>query len=191
MNIIVTGASRGIGWELVQLFAQNTENKIFALSRNKNRLNELADLCKNNMQNSQVLPISIDINDLQSIAPTINGQIPSNEHIDIVIHNAGYLVAKPFSELSITEVENMYRVNVTGPFELTRALLPNLKLAKQPHVVNISSMGGFQGSVKFPGLTAYASSKAAIAGLTECLAEELKETRIKVNCMQLSLVNTL
>ena len=58
------------------------------------------------------------------------------------------------------------------------------------HVVNIGSMGGVQGSVKFPGLSAYSSSKAALANLTECLAEEYKETPIRFNCLALGSVNT-
>lgn len=190
MNIVITGASRGIGWELVQFFAQNTNNQVFAISRNSAKLAELTYVCKNKYKNKNVVPLVTNLADTSHIASNIRAHLSNVNHIDILVNNAGSLVAKPFDTISINEVENMYRVNFIGPFELTRVLLPQLKKAKMPHVVNISSMGGFQGSVKFPGLSAYASSKAAIANLTECLAEEYKETHLKFNCLALGAVAT-
>ena len=98
--------------------------------------------------------------------------------IDALINNAGKLVNKPFAETTQSDFEGVFKVNVFGLANLTRALLK--KLQPTGHVVNISSMGGIGGTSKFPGLTAYSSSKGAVSILTELLAEEFKE-RMLVN----------
>lgn len=111
--------------------------------------------------------------------------------VDILINNAAVLVNKPFEDMVAAEVENMFRVNVTSQFEFLQALLPYMGKGQVPtHIVNISSMGGLQGSMKFPGLSAYSASKAALATLTECLAEEFKDKNISVNCLMLGAVQT-
>ena len=110
------------------------------------------------------------------------------QHVDILINNAGALVAKPFTEISAEELERMYHVNVLSVFKLTQELIP--KFSNNAHIVNISSVGGVQGSVKFSGLSAYSSSKAALVALTECLAEEYKETDLAFNCLALGAVQT-
>lgn len=98
------------------------------------------------------------------------------------------MVNKPFSELSLEDFKQSYDVNVFGVFSLTQAVLPFFK--KSSHVVNISSMGGVQGSAKFPGLAAYSSSKGALITLTELLAEEFKQTGPSFNVLALGAVQT-
>ena len=110
------------------------------------------------------------------------------QHVDILINNAGALVAKPFTEINSEELERIYHVNVLSVFKLTQELIP--KFSNNAHIVNISSVGGVQGSVKFSGLSAYSSSKAALLALTECLAEEYKETDLTFNCLALGAVQT-
>jgi len=110
------------------------------------------------------------------------------KHVDVLINNSGYLVNKPFSELSLEDFKQSYDVNVFGVFSLTQAVLPFFK--KSSHVVNISSMGGVQGSAKFPGLAAYSSSKGALITLTELLAEEFKQTGPSFNVLALGAVQT-
>ena len=110
------------------------------------------------------------------------------EKVDIVIHNAGSLIHKPFSETNQNDFERVYRVNVFGVANLTRICLPYL--SNGSHVVTISSMGGIQGSMKFPGLAAYSSSKGAVITLSELLAEEYKEKGIAFNVLALGSVNT-
>ena len=110
------------------------------------------------------------------------------KHVDVLINNSGYLVNKPFSELSLEDFKQSYDVNVFGVFSLTQVLLPFFK--KSSHVVNISSMGGVQGSAKFPGLAAYSSSKGALITLTELLAEEYKEKGPSFNVLALGAVQT-
>ena len=97
---------------------------------------------------------------------------------------------KPFEELNIREWKEVYETNVFAVVSTIRTLLPLFESKTLNHILNISSMGGFQGSIKFKGLSAYSSSKAALVGITECLAEEFKDRKISVNCMCLGSVQT-
>jgi len=181
MNVIITGASRGIGFETAQLFLKNNHH-VFCLTRNTESLENL------NSHNLHI--ISTDLTSTESIDHAVNVIKSKVNCIDVVINNAGSIVNKPFEKIDYQELEIVYRVNVFAPFYLTQQLLHLLGRHSKAHVVNISSMGGFQGSAKFPGLSSYSSSKAAIAGLTECLAEEFKEKNISVNCLALGAVQT-
>jgi NAD(P)-dependent dehydrogenase (short-subunit alcohol dehydrogenase family) len=98
------------------------------------------------------------------------------------------LINKPFLETSTEDFEEVFRVNVFGLAEVTKIVLP--KMPKNGHVVTISSMGGVQGSLKFPGLSAYSSSKGAVITLTELWAEEFKETGPSFNALALGAVQT-
>lgn len=181
MNVIITGASRGIGFETAQLFLKN-DHQVFCLTRNTESLEALE------YPNLQI--ISTDLTSTESIDNAVEIIKSKVNCIDIVIHNAGSIINKPFEKIDYQELEIVYKVNVFAPFYLTQQLLHLLGRHSKAHIVNISSMGGFQGSVKFPGLSAYSSSKSAIAGLTECLAEEFKEKNISVNCLALGAVQT-
>ena len=99
-----------------------------------------------------------------------------------------HLINKPFLETSGDDLASMFESNVLGHFNMIQHLLP--LMGSGSHIVNIGSMGGFQGSVKFPGLSAYSASKAALHTLTECLAFELPETGIKINCLALGSAQT-
>jgi NAD(P)-dependent dehydrogenase (short-subunit alcohol dehydrogenase family) len=181
MNVIITGASRGIGFETTQLFLKNN-HQVFCLTRNTESLENL------NSPNLHI--ISTDLTSTESIDHAVAVIKSKVNCIDVVINNAGSIVNKPFEKIDYQELEIVYRVNVFAPFYLTQQLLHLLGRHSKAHVVNISSMGGFQGSAKFAGLSSYSSSKAAIAGLTECLAEEFKEKNISVNCLALGAVQT-
>lgn len=181
MNIIITGASRGIGFETAQLFLKNNHN-VFCLTRNTETLETLT------YPNLQI--IATDLTSTESIDKAVAFIKSKVDTIDVVIHNAGSIVNKPFEKIDYQELEIVYKVNVLAPFYLTQQLMHLLGRHSKAHIVNISSMGGFQGTAKFPGLTAYSSSKAAITGLTECMAEEFKDKNISVNCLALGAVQT-
>lgn len=178
-NIIITGTSRGIGFELVQLFAK-AGHKVLALSRNEKPVQDLK------LEN--VTCFSFDLCDKNAYKKVENFINENWKHVDVLINNAGALINKPFSEISMEDFETVYRTNVFGVAELTRTVLPFMQ--KQGHVVTISSMGGVQGSMKFPGLAAYSSSKAAVMNLTELLAEEYKDSGISFNVLALGAVQT-
>lgn len=178
-NIIITGTSRGIGFELVQLFAQ-AGHKVLALSRNEKPIESL------NLEH--VTTFSFDLSDSNAYK-NVEAYIKREwKHVDVLINNAGALLNKPFAETSIADFEHVYKTNVYGVSELTRIVLPYME--NKSHVVTISSMGGVQGSMKFPGLAAYSSSKAAVITLTELLAEEYKDTGISFNVLALGAVQT-
>ncbi len=183
-TILVTGASRGIGYDTVVELAKSPTNQVIALSRNKAKLVIL--LATTPFNNIQILPFDLTEFDEVKLAQ----QLANTPKVDIVINNAGLLINEPFEQLSLRNWRKIFDVNFFGVVELIQQLLPKLMAAQPAHIINIGSMGGVQGSSKFPGLSAYSASKAAIANLTECLAEEFKEKNIKVNCLALGAVQT-
>jgi NAD(P)-dependent dehydrogenase (short-subunit alcohol dehydrogenase family) len=177
-NIIITGTSRGIGYELALQFA-NAGHQVLAISRK---------IPQELLENQNISCLSIDLskeNDLVKIEDFLES---TWKKVDIIIHNAGSLVNKPFAQTTQSDFENVYKVNVFGVANLTRVSLPYLQNGS--HVVSISSMGGIQGSMKFAGLSAYSSSKGAVITLSELLAEEYKEQGIAFNVLALGAVNT-
>ena len=169
MNIIITGASKGIGEEVVKQYAKNSANNIIALSRDLKALKKLQEFCKEELSNN------IHIYSIDFLSSSFNDDLKNilakhEYHFDIVINNAGLLINESFEKTSNIDIQNIYQVNVFAPITLLQNLIPILDNDKTCHIVNIGSMGGVQGSVKFPGLSIYSSSKAALANLTECLA---------------------
>lgn len=187
-NILITGASRGIGFEVVKFFLQKGDCRIVALSRNIEPLTQLASSSNSNFNNSSLLPLSFDLTN--SDYEKLQNHLDSFHQIDLLINNAGLLIAKPFEALTMEDWRMQFEVNVLGPVKLIKYLLPLLQKSTSAHIVNIGSMGGFQGSSKFGGLSAYSASKAALANLSECLAGELSNYRIASNCLCLGAVNT-
>ncbi|WCM43359.1 SDR family oxidoreductase [Flavobacterium sp. CBA20B-1] len=177
-TIIITGTSRGIGAELVKQFAAEGHT-VISLSRNSNP--ELENLPNVHYQ-------SVDLSNDASVATFAIALKNQFKNIDILIHNAGAIINKPFAEISSADFEYVYKVNVFGVAALNRAVLPLMN--KGSHVVTISSMGGVQGSSKFPGLAAYSSSKGAVITLSELLAEEYKEQGVAFNVLALGAVQT-
>lgn len=178
-HVIITGTSRGIGFELAKTFANNG-HKVLAVSRNTKPL--LAVNHKN------ITVISIDLSKNEEIKKVSEFVASTWKKVDVLIHNAGKLINKPFTELSSEDFLDSYQVNVFAVAELTKKLIPFLN--KKSHVVTISSMGGIQGSIKFSGLAAYSSAKGAVITLSELLAEEYKEYEIAFNVLALGAVQT-
>jgi len=177
-NIVITGTSRGIGFELAQIFADQG-HKVLALSRNPRPILDL--------NHSNIATFSCDLcvqEDYQKIEEFISDW----SQVDILVNNAGALLNKPFLETGTADFEAIYRVNVFAVAELTRLIVP--KMLSDGHVVTISSMGGIQGSMKFPGLSAYSSSKGAVITLTELWAEEFKDSGPSFNVLAIGAVQT-
>lgn len=184
MNIIITGASKGIGFDTVLKLAENPDYQILALSRDAAGLQALKT--RATLGNVDYVPFDITQPNWDKLLQKLN----KLDCLDVLVNNAGLLINKPFRELSSSDWEQTFATNVFGTVELIRILLPYLEKSQKAHIVNIGSMGGFQGSSKFPGLAAYSASKAALANLTECLAEELKDQNIAVNCLAFGAVQT-
>lgn len=178
-NIVITGTSRGIGFELAKQFAENG-HQVLALSRNS------APLLAVNHKNITVL--SVDISNSKDLIKVSDFIKNTWGKVDVLINNAGKLINKPFTEISSEDFLEVYKVNVFAVAEITKLLIPFLQ--KGSHVVTVSSMGGIQGSMKFPGLAAYSSAKGAVITLSELLAEEYKDQQIAFNILALGAVQT-
>ena len=178
-NIIITGTSRGIGFELAQLFADNNHN-VLALSRNTKTITDL--------NHKNITALATDLSNEDDVIKAAEFVSNNWKQVDVLIHNAGMLVHKHFTELTSKDYMDVFKVNVFGVAELTKSMIPFLQNGS--HVVTISSMGGIQGSLKFPGLAAYSSSKGAVITLSELLAEEYKEQGIAFNVLALGAVQT-
>jgi short-subunit dehydrogenase len=185
MNILINGASRGIGKETALHLAKNKDNRIIITGRRENALkkNSLASEHKN------ISYIILDLCRLDLQKESFKNEVSSRfDYVDILINNAGSLVSKKFADSAEDDIRLMMETNFFAPASLIRILLPLFR--RGSHIVNISSMGGFQGSEKFPGLSYYSASKAALACLSECLAMEFRELGISVNCLALGSVQT-
>jgi len=183
-NIIITGASRGIGKAAVCKLAEQADVRILAIARSKENLETL----KNTLQSkTELLIYPFDLS--KDSFGDLNDFIQQHfDHIDLLINNAGGIVVKPFMEMSSEDFDGQFKINTKSVFELCKICIP--LMPKGSHIVNISSMGGFQGSVKFPGLSLYSASKGAVSILTESLAAELVEQEIAVNALAFGAVDT-
>lgn len=178
-TVVVVGASRGIGFEIVKQFAIQG-SKVFALSR------DIEKMKRTFCTFSNVTPIQFDLSG--NVIDQINSISAQIGTIDILINNAGYLVNKPFETISHNDFGTSYQINVIGVMETVQGFLKSFH--SEAHILNISSMGGFQGSVKFAGLSAYSTSKAALCSFTELFSEEFKTTTLSMNCLCLGAVQT-
>jgi 3-oxoacyl-[acyl-carrier protein] reductase len=183
MNIIVNGGSRGIGREVALYLSQDINNQIIVTGRNIKALNSLS-VCSPNIHS-----VETDLSKPDDLCGTFRDKIRNHfDGVDVLLNMAGALVSRDFVDIEEKEARLMMETNFFGPAAIIRILKPLMK--EGSHILNISSMGGFQGSVKFRGLSYYSASKAAIACLSECLAEEFKDSGISVNCIALGAVQT-
>jgi len=188
MNIIITGASSGVGFEAVIELLVTGKHKVIALARTQEKLEKLAEISLGLNPEAVVYPIVFDIvhDDYTDLQQFINSNFDGK--VDVLINNAGALINKPFVDLSESDVVEMLQSNYLGHVRIIQSLHQFMPAGS--HILNIGSMGGFQGSAKFPGLAAYSASKAALHTLTECLAQEFTEKGIAVNCLALGSAQT-
>jgi NAD(P)-dependent dehydrogenase (short-subunit alcohol dehydrogenase family) len=189
-NYMVTGAGRGIGFETALSLASSANAKIVCLSRNQAGLEKLVEKAKAQKLPGEIIPFRADILTLTNESLTAFLSVNTITAMDGLVNNAGLLINKPFGELSAADFGRIYETNVFAPVRLIQYLMPFLKRSEYAHIVNISSLGGFQGTAKFKGLSAYSSSKAALGCLSECLAVELAGENIAVNALALGAVDT-
>ena len=158
-TIVVTGTSSGIGHQIC-IQAAKMNFHVISVSRNIEPLKDIGG----------IESFATDITNKDSVDEFIANLKSRKIKIDILINNAGYLVNELFGDTTYESFKKTFDVNVFGLAEITRSLIPIIN--SDGHVINISSIGGVNGSKKFPGLSAYSSSKAAVIALTEVLAEE-------------------
>lgn len=188
MNIIITGASSGVGFEAVLELCLSGNHKVIALARSQDKLSRLLEIALGLNPDAILYPLVFDIvhDDYDGLLQFIRSRFTGG--VDVLVNNAGVLINKPFAKLTETDFVEMLQSNYIGHVRMIQALLP--VMAANSHILNIGSMGAFQGSAKFAGLVAYSASKAALHTLTECLASELADRQIKVNCLALGSAQT-
>jgi NAD(P)-dependent dehydrogenase (short-subunit alcohol dehydrogenase family) len=188
MKIIITGASSGVGFEAVLELIQDSRNEVIALARSEDKLRRLYEIATGLNPDCILYPAKFDIvhDDYEGgLIPFVKDRFGT---FDVLINNAGTLINKSFANLTQLDFVEMLQSNLLGHVKMIHHLLPLFN--PNAHIVNIGSMGGFQGSAKFSGLSAYSASKAALHTLTECLAVEFEERKIKVNCLALGSAQT-
>ncbi len=184
-KVVITGASRGLGFELAKYFCAKGHS-VVAVARTETGLKQLEMSCKN--FNGTLFTITFDLakGDFNNVfMPFVKKKLNT---VDIIINNAGLLKVKDFEDFDNNDFDEIFSVNVKSVFQTVKTLLPLMN--KNSHIVNISSMGGFQGSTKFKGLSLYSAAKGAVAVLSEAMAEEFQERGIKVNALALGAVQT-
>jgi NAD(P)-dependent dehydrogenase (short-subunit alcohol dehydrogenase family) len=188
MNIIITGASSGVGFEAVLELILSGRHKVMALARSKDKLEHLLEIAHGLNPEAEIFALAFDIvhDDYDDLKKFISNHF--DNRVDVLINNAGVLINKPFAQLLELDFVEMLQSNFIGHIRMIQGILH--LMPQDAHIVNIGSMGGFQGSVKFPGLAAYSASKAALHNFTECLALELADRGIKVNCLALGSAQT-
>ena len=181
-NIVITGASRGIGNQTSIKLAE-LGHQVVAISRSKELLNQLKEQYPNN-----ITPLSLDITDNDAGKKIAEYLEQKNLKIDGLIHNAGVLINKPFTEQTRADWQKQFEVNLMAPALLTKDLRNSFNSGA--HIITISSMGGYQGSSKFPGLSVYSATKGGLSILTECIATEFSDKKISCNSLCLGAVQT-
>lgn len=183
-SVVITGASKGIGYALAKAFLEHDNHRVIGIARSAKELERLLD----SGLPGEFIPILADLSrddHMQSILERIKATAP---RVDVLVNNAGLLINKPFKEIRADELDMMYTLHLRVPFQLIQGLLP--LMTEGTHIVNISSMGGFQGSVKFPSLSGYSATKGSLSILTEALAVELGDLGIGINCLAIGAVQT-
>jgi short-subunit dehydrogenase len=174
-NVLITGASSGIGKAIALLFAKEGAD-LCLVARRGEELSKVAKQCR--AFGVTVLNIPADITDELQVKRTAQESLASFKKIDILINNAGYGKYGPFATTPIDEWDRMWMVNVRGVVLVTQAILPSMIAAESGHIVNISSIHGIHTSAN---ASAYCATKFAVTALTEVLAKELWKDGIKVS----------
>ncbi len=193
MNIIITGASRGIGYHTVLEVAKTGNHRIIAIARSSEGLKKLEnEFDKTDKSSLSTISFDLSQKDFSPLTEKINTifELDKGNKIDILLNNAGYLANKSFLELDENDWQKTFNINLFSIAKLTKVLFPYFNTTEGAHIVNIGSMGGVQGTQKFPGLSAYSASKGAVNILTEAMAEEFQNNNIRVNCINPGAVQT-
>ncbi|PLW95369.1 MAG: short-chain dehydrogenase [Marinilabiliales bacterium] len=181
MDIIISGTSRGIGFATAKAALEHGRHRVIGISRTDAGVEDLQEIAKKAGKNATFHYLEANLGE-ENYAAALNRQLEVISFSpEILINNAGALIKKDFADFNKSDFEYIFRMNFWSAFFLIQNVLPHLK--EGSHIVNISSMGGYQGSAKFNGLSMYAAAKAAIANLSESLAEEFKDKKISVNAL--------
>jgi short-subunit dehydrogenase len=184
--VVVTGASQGVGCATAKALVLRHGCTVIGVARNAAALNGLQAECAAGPGTLE--PLAADLASAEGRAKLLAST--AGRRVHGLVNNAGLLIKREFGQWTAADAEQLFAINAIVPLLLAQALAAQLEGDPPGHVLNLSSMGGYQGSVKFPGLLAYSASKAALACISECLSEEFKGRTVRANCLCLGAVDT-
>lgn len=182
--VVITGASSGIGEATAQMFGR-CDARVAIFARSAEKLNAIAEKFPEKM-----IAVTGDVANPHDIERLFAETESRFGPCSILINNAGMIDPKPLTETSLGEWERMFAVNVHGTYLATRRALPAMIEKRRGAIVNVASISGVPGPEKFPGWVSYCASKAAVIGMTEALAVEVKEHGVRVNSISPGSVDT-
>lgn len=185
-SVVVTGASRGIGRAVAMELAAVHGCRVHAVARDPKALDALR--LDAQAQGGVVVPVPLDLAAADAAARL--SERVGEGRLHALVNVAGLLVKRTFGTWTAEDGKALFHLNTVVPLLLAQVLADRLSGDPVGHILNIGSMGGFQGSAKFPGLALYSASKGGLVTVTECLAEELKERSISCNCLSIGAVDT-
>ena len=180
-TVLITGGSRGIGKAMVYAFARAGYNVLLNFNKSENLANEIAS------EFSNVKVYGADVANQENVMNMVNYAKENFGGIDILINNAGISCTGLFQDLQLDEWNRLIDVNLTGVYNCTKAVLPEMISKKQGKIINISSVWGMVGA---SNEVAYSASKAGVIGMTKALAKEVGPSNIQVNCIAPGIVMT-
>lgn len=175
-NWFVTGASRGLGLDLVSQLLRRGDN-VAATTRSVERLTTALD----GVDTSRLLPLAVDLSDEQQVHAAVAATKGRFGGLDVVVNNAGYGFLAAVEEVTDAEAREMFDVQIFGVWNVLRAVLPGFREQRGGHIINVSSILGL---TSFPGWGLYCAGKYALEGLTESLAAEVVDQGINVTLIE-------
>ena len=180
-TVLITGASRGIGYSTTQMFALNGWNTAVNYLHTPEPVRILAK------QYGNVLPVKADVSKRHEVEAMTEQVCQEFGKIDVLVNNAGIAQQKLFTDLTDDDWNQMFNINVKGAFHCCQAVLPGMISRKSGKIINISSVWGEKGA---SCEVHYSASKAALIGLTKALAKEEGLSGITVNCIAPGVIDT-
>jgi short-subunit dehydrogenase len=178
-NCLITGATGGLGKEIVKEFAKNGCN-LFLTGRNNEKLNSLKNELKNYENEIKIDFEHADLSDVDDIQKLIDKTKKVFSNIDILVNCAGIFPVKLLSDSTVEDFEKCFSVNVKAAFILSKEFSQEMISKKWGRIINIASSGAYNGRSK---TTIYRASKHALLGLSRSLHSELKEHNVRTFCV--------
>ena len=179
MNVIITGANRGIGKTMVEVFAANGHN-VWACARKQNP--DFEELLRNlsTKYNVWVKPVYFEMTDEELLKEGLNSIFADKQQIDVLVNNAGISTVGLLSQTKVEDVKHLFDVNYFSVLRIIQLVSKKMMMKRKGCIINMTSLAGIEPQ---PGKIAYGSSKAAIILMTQCLAKELGPLGIRVNAI--------